>query len=211
MARRHGSRERARWRGGRSRWLPEPAFAGVEELNEMTIGRTDDPGNPSHAPAVQAALVFASGSRNPSGPAASVPRQQAGHMVAIEPPRPTSRALLLHPGGRPHMHGVLAQVRPGSGTASLLVHAHRVFPRRVVPDLRGIGSIRAGPRAGHREPSLPQQAAGPLHAKCRFALAIGPGPPGHTSRCGTAAGRHRPPHDLAASLRRGRRVYDDHG
>ena len=51
----------------------------------MTIGRTDDPGNPSHAPALEAATVFGSGSRNPSGPAAMMPRQQAGHMIALDP------------------------------------------------------------------------------------------------------------------------------
>jgi hypothetical protein len=60
--------------------------AGVEELNEMTIGRTDDPVNPTLAMALEAASLFGIGSRNPSGPAAMQPRQQAGHMTAIEPP-----------------------------------------------------------------------------------------------------------------------------
>jgi hypothetical protein len=41
----------------------------MKELNEMTIGRTDDPENPWVAPAIEAASVFGSGSRNPSGPA----------------------------------------------------------------------------------------------------------------------------------------------
>src|SRR5579859_7025249 len=60
--------------------------AGVEELNEMTIGRTDDPETPRVATAPQAASVFGTGSRTPSGPAAMLPRQQAGHMIAIDPP-----------------------------------------------------------------------------------------------------------------------------
>jgi len=102
MARRHGSRRRARWHGGKSRSLPARAFAGVEERNEMTIGRTDDPVNPTLAMALEAASLFGIGSRNPSGPAASVPRQQAGHMIAIDLPV-RSLIFLLHPRGRPHM------------------------------------------------------------------------------------------------------------
>ena len=43
--------------------------AGVKELNEMTIGRTDDPENPLPAKAFEAAEVFGNGSRTPSGPA----------------------------------------------------------------------------------------------------------------------------------------------
>ena len=58
----------------------------MKELNEMTIGRTDDPENPFRVPAFEAAGLFGAGSRNPSGPADMVPRQQAGHMLAIEPP-----------------------------------------------------------------------------------------------------------------------------
>src|SRR5271165_5420026 len=60
--------------------------AGVKELNEMTIGRTEDPENPSLAPAFVAASLFGAGPRNPSGPADMVPRQQAGHMPAIDHP-----------------------------------------------------------------------------------------------------------------------------
>src|SRR5271157_54522 len=60
--------------------------AGVKELNEMTIGRTEDPENPSLAPAFVAASLFGAGPRNPSGPADMVPRQQAGHMHAIDHP-----------------------------------------------------------------------------------------------------------------------------
>jgi hypothetical protein len=59
--------------------------AGIKELNEMTIGRTDDPENPISVPAFEAAKLFGTGSRTPSGPADMVPRQQAGHMLAIDP------------------------------------------------------------------------------------------------------------------------------
>src|SRR3984893_3056157 len=48
----------------------------VKELNEMTIGRTDDPENPFGAPALEAAQVFGFGSRIPSGPAVMMPRPQ---------------------------------------------------------------------------------------------------------------------------------------
>ena len=58
----------------------------MKELNEMTIGRTDDPENPLTPMALEAAKLFGAGSRNPSGPADIVPRQQAGHMLAIDPP-----------------------------------------------------------------------------------------------------------------------------
>jgi hypothetical protein len=55
----------------------------MNELNEMTIGRADDPENPVSVPAFEAAGLFGAGSRNPSGPAVMMPRQQAGHMIAI--------------------------------------------------------------------------------------------------------------------------------
>src|ERR1700722_9350624 len=56
----------------------------MKELNEMTIGRTDDPENPISVPAFEAAKLFGAGSRTPSGPADMVPRRQAGHMLAID-------------------------------------------------------------------------------------------------------------------------------
>jgi len=47
----------------------------MKELNEMTIGRTDDPENPFRVSAFEAAGLFGAGSRNPSvrvdGPTAS--------------------------------------------------------------------------------------------------------------------------------------------
>src|SRR5271154_4728412 len=62
------------------------SMAGMKELNEMTIGRTDDPENPLSVPAFEAAKLFGAGSRIPSGPADMVPRRQAAHMLAIDPP-----------------------------------------------------------------------------------------------------------------------------
>ena len=56
---------------------PRPRVdAEVKELNEMTIGRTDDPENPSCVTAFEAATLFGTGSRTPSGPAVVMPRQQ---------------------------------------------------------------------------------------------------------------------------------------
>ena len=68
--------------------LPPEAcvVAGMKELNEMTIGRTDDPENPVSVPAFEAAKLLGAGSRIPSGSADMVPRQQAGHMLAIDTP-----------------------------------------------------------------------------------------------------------------------------
>src|SRR3954466_13230020 len=73
----------------------------------MPIGRADDPENPSHAMAHEAATLLGTGSRNPSGPAAKQPRQKAGHMAALDPHAQLRQNLLPQP-GRPHMHEVLA-------------------------------------------------------------------------------------------------------
>ena len=72
--------------------------AGMKELNEMTVGRTDDPENPLRAMAFEAASLFGTGSRTPSGPAVMAPHEQAGHMIAIDPP--VRLTFLLHPRGR---------------------------------------------------------------------------------------------------------------
>lgn len=50
-----------------------PQGAGLKE--EMLIGRSDDPKNPGSLVAINAAHPLGSGSRNPSGPADSVPRK----------------------------------------------------------------------------------------------------------------------------------------
>src|ERR1700727_3841381 len=75
----------------------------MKELNEMTIGRTDDPENPISVPAFEAAKVFGTGSRTHLG-------QQTWCRVnrpdtcshSTRPSEFSSR--LLHPRGRPHMH-----------------------------------------------------------------------------------------------------------
>src|SRR5271157_1009813 len=70
---------------------PEPRVdAGVKELNEMTIGRTDDPENPLGAKAFEAAEVFGAGSRTPSGPAVMAPRRQGRTHDRNRPARQTS-------------------------------------------------------------------------------------------------------------------------
>ena len=89
-------------------------------LNEMTIGRTDDPENPSRATAFKAAGMFGTGSRVPSGPAVIQPRQQAGHMIAIDP-----------------SVGILNLVLASKGPST---HARRVG----VPAAREINMIPAG-------------------------------------------------------------------
>jgi hypothetical protein len=58
---------------------------GVKELTEMTIGRIDDPESPLEPVALEAARLFGTGSRIPSGPAVMMPRQQAEHMIAVDP------------------------------------------------------------------------------------------------------------------------------
>ena len=60
--------------------------ARVQELTEMTIGRIDDPENPLEPVALEVIGLFGAGSRIPSGPAVMMPRQQAGHMIAVDPP-----------------------------------------------------------------------------------------------------------------------------
>ena len=68
------------WGGAHSRhWLPR-----MEVLQEMTIGRTEDPVNPVGSMAFEAAGLFGTGSREPSGPADMMPRLKAGHMDAID-------------------------------------------------------------------------------------------------------------------------------
>ena len=81
----------------------------MKELNEMTIGRTDDPENPFRVSAFEAAGLFGAGSRNPSGPAVIMPRQQAGHMIAIDLPV----RLLIFPlaSEGPSTHGVEGEMK----------------------------------------------------------------------------------------------------
>src|ERR1700676_3607845 len=77
--------------------------AGVKELNEMTIGRTDDPENPSTPMAFEAAKLLGAGSRTPSGPAVMIPRHEGRTHDRNRPSRQTSQFSLASAG--PSTHG----------------------------------------------------------------------------------------------------------
>jgi hypothetical protein len=77
--------------------------AGVQELNEMTIGRSDDPENPFRAAAFEAASLFGAGSRTPSGPADMAPRQKGRTHDRNRPARQISHFSLASKG--PSTHG----------------------------------------------------------------------------------------------------------
>src|ERR1700676_1968366 len=84
----------------------------MKELNEMTIGRTDDRENLLTPLALEAAKLVGAGSRNPSGPADMMPRRKAEHMIAIDLPVRILTFSLASEG--PSTHGGLA----GSSTGS---------------------------------------------------------------------------------------------
>ena len=72
---------------GAGRSATEPRVdAGVKELNEMTIGRTDDPENPFGAQAFQSRRSVWDWIADPIWASGHEPRQQAVHMIAVEPP-----------------------------------------------------------------------------------------------------------------------------
>jgi hypothetical protein len=79
--------------------------ARVQVLTEMTIGRIDDPESPLKPVAPEAARLFGTGSRIPSGPAVMMPRQQAEHMIAVDP-RVRILFEALEPRG-PSTHGLI--------------------------------------------------------------------------------------------------------
>jgi hypothetical protein len=94
-----------------SRWPLEPGVdAGVKELNEMTIGRTDDPENLFGAPAFEAVEVFGFGSPIPSGPAVMEPRPQGRTHDRIDPP---VRILTFASEGPSHTYTNAARQRSG--------------------------------------------------------------------------------------------------
>jgi hypothetical protein len=94
--------------------------AGVEVLNEMTIGRTDDPENPALAMALEAASLFGFGSRNPSGPAASGQRAAPTGRThdRNRPARQTAHFSLASEG--PSTHASAAKQPPSVGTSGLI-------------------------------------------------------------------------------------------
>ena len=113
----------------------------------MTIGRTDDPENPLCASACEAERMFGTGSRTPSGPAVAMPHQQAGHMIAIEPP--VSIAFALDPKGpSTHAQRVRAEGRP-------FVHSFRI--------LRGLCVEQRGLSPGSTQPMCFPRHAEPPH------------------------------------------------
>jgi hypothetical protein len=90
---------------------PNARDARVKELNEMTIGRTDDPEIPLPAQAFEAAEGVWDWIADPIW-ASGQPHKQAGHMIAVDPP--VSIIFLLHPRGRPHMReDKCDELRPG--------------------------------------------------------------------------------------------------
>jgi hypothetical protein len=58
----------------------------VKELNEMTLGRTDDPENPLGAQACQSRRSVWGWIADPIWASGHAPREKAGHMIAIDPP-----------------------------------------------------------------------------------------------------------------------------
>jgi hypothetical protein len=86
----------------------------------MLIGRTDDPQNPRRVAAFEVTYPFGCGSRNPSGPAAVLPRQQAGHTNAIVPDQIFLKYPLASKG--PSTHALRLLVGEAMGYA-VLTHA----------------------------------------------------------------------------------------
>jgi hypothetical protein len=60
--------------------------AGVKELNEMTIGRTDDPEIPLPAKAFRSRKGVWDWIADPIWASGHEPHKQAGHMIAVDPP-----------------------------------------------------------------------------------------------------------------------------
>jgi len=137
--------------------------AGVKELNEMTIGRTDDPENPFVAQAFKAASVFGLGSRTPSGPAAVLPRQQAEHMIAIDPPVRILIFSLASEG--PSTHATWSRRGPKSDACGRSPR-FRSLPRRYRIAVRGWGHLALRPRCAPTPVIAPSTIGG--HAKRPF-------------------------------------------
>jgi hypothetical protein len=87
------------------RTAPARVDAGVQEQNEMTIGRTEDPENPIRVTASRSRRTVWDWIADPIWASGHAPRQQAGHMNAVDHPSESS-PMFLNPRGRPHMqHG----------------------------------------------------------------------------------------------------------
>src|SRR6476620_8418885 len=95
----------------------------------MTIGRTDDPERPSRVSAFfRAARLFGTGSRNPSGPAVMVPRQQGRTHERNRPAR-QNLASALEPKGAVHT-GLLRSLRVARPRFNVLLLIHLTPLRR---------------------------------------------------------------------------------
>jgi hypothetical protein len=99
----------------------------------MLIGRTDDPQNPCRVAAFEADRPLGSGSRNPSGPAATGRTKQAGHTTAIAPGQISLSTTLASSGPSTHAGNerlrqllvlgataVIRHAKPGRASAWLL-------------------------------------------------------------------------------------------
>jgi len=102
----------------------------------MTIGRTDDPVNPLGATAHEAAFMFGSGSRIPSGPAVIAPRRQGRTHERSRPARQPSHFSLASEGPSTH-----APKRMRSATLSSITH-HPRAPARPYASLRRVPAAR---------------------------------------------------------------------
>ena len=137
--------------------------AGVKELTEMTIGRIDDPENPLPPVALEVVRLFGAGSRIPSGPAVMVPRQQAEHMIAVDP-RVRILFEALEPTG-PSTHGGMSRCASSTPCRPLAALA-RATPSLAAEAVRGLE--RAKWRLWHgRWPGCRRKLA----ALCRWARA----------------------------------------
>jgi hypothetical protein len=84
---RTGTGSRTTREGGTARSIPlQRVDAGVKERNEMTIGRTDDPENPVSVTASRSRRTVWDWIADPIWASGHAPRQQAGHMNAVDPP-----------------------------------------------------------------------------------------------------------------------------
>jgi len=106
----------------------------------MTIGRTDDPESPSRVSAFKAARLFGTGSRNPSGPAVTVPRQQGRTHERNRPAR-QNLASALEPKGPSRS---LRVARPRFNVLLLLlVHMTPLRRKSSAYEMLSLGFVRA--------------------------------------------------------------------
>jgi hypothetical protein len=109
----------------------------MKDLREMAIGRTDDPEIPLKPVALEAAGLFGTGSRTPSGPAVMAPRRQGR---THDRSRTAVKILfeVLEPTGS-STHGISAN--QGMAKLSLAPHmpnmmANATTPAAVAPPIR---------------------------------------------------------------------------